>query len=245
VILRVTLALLLGAWLSNSAFAGGTCSGVKGGCGRSSASTSARSSYSGGTVHVNGYYRKDGTYVRPHTRRAPGTSIFDIDEAPSLPKVRTVARTSARTTYWNGNVTVEDEPEPKRVARTDSPRPMLATKYIVYLTSGRNQPLADYKQDGDSYLLYGTAGGHFRLPKSNVDRFEPVSAEANPPSESRLRIWTSADGKFTTKAEFISSEGGKVTLKKADGTVITVDEAKLSDLDKEWIRNHQEKAAVR
>jgi hypothetical protein len=29
------------------------------------------SSYSGsgGTVHVRGYYRKDGTYVRPHTRR--------------------------------------------------------------------------------------------------------------------------------------------------------------------------------
>lgn len=26
---------------------------------------------SGGTVHVKGYYRKDGTYVRPHTRKAP------------------------------------------------------------------------------------------------------------------------------------------------------------------------------
>lgn len=25
----------------------------------------------GGTVQVKGYYRKDGTYVRPHTRRAP------------------------------------------------------------------------------------------------------------------------------------------------------------------------------
>jgi len=26
---------------------------------------------SGGTVHVKGYTRKDGTYVRPHTRSAP------------------------------------------------------------------------------------------------------------------------------------------------------------------------------
>lgn len=25
----------------------------------------------GGTVQVKGYYRKDGTYVKPHTRRAP------------------------------------------------------------------------------------------------------------------------------------------------------------------------------
>jgi hypothetical protein len=27
--------------------------------------------YLGGRVHVRGYYRKDGTYVRPHTRRRP------------------------------------------------------------------------------------------------------------------------------------------------------------------------------
>ncbi|MBC7933521.1 MAG: thermonuclease family protein [Rubrivivax sp.] len=33
-------------------------------------STSAPAS-TGGTVNVRGYYRKDGTYVRPHTRRAP------------------------------------------------------------------------------------------------------------------------------------------------------------------------------
>ena len=39
--------------------------------------TSSGSSSSGSTpgtdVHVRGYYRKDGTYVRPHTRTAPGT----------------------------------------------------------------------------------------------------------------------------------------------------------------------------
>lgn len=31
----------------------------------------AASSSSGGSVYVKGYYRKDGTYVRPHTRSAP------------------------------------------------------------------------------------------------------------------------------------------------------------------------------
>jgi hypothetical protein len=30
-------------------------------------------SSSSGTVHVRGYTRKDGTYVKPHTRRAPGS----------------------------------------------------------------------------------------------------------------------------------------------------------------------------
>jgi hypothetical protein len=28
---------------------------------------------SGGSVHVRGYYRRDGTYVRPHTRSRPGS----------------------------------------------------------------------------------------------------------------------------------------------------------------------------
>ena len=38
----------------------------------SSSSTSTKSNgSSGGTVHVKGYTRKDGTYVRPHTRSAP------------------------------------------------------------------------------------------------------------------------------------------------------------------------------
>lgn len=36
-----------------------------------STSYSPGSSSSGGTVSVRGYYRKDGTYVRPHTRSAP------------------------------------------------------------------------------------------------------------------------------------------------------------------------------
>jgi len=33
--------------------------------------TRSTSSYSSGRVRVRGYYRKDGTYVRPHTRRSP------------------------------------------------------------------------------------------------------------------------------------------------------------------------------
>jgi len=38
---------------------------------RSSGTSTKTTSSSGGTVHVKGYTRKDGTYVRPHTRSAP------------------------------------------------------------------------------------------------------------------------------------------------------------------------------
>lgn len=34
---------------------------------------SSSSGSAGGTVYVKGYYRKDGTYVKPHTRKAPKT----------------------------------------------------------------------------------------------------------------------------------------------------------------------------
>ncbi len=36
-----------------------------------SATSTQKDTYSGGDVSVKGYYRKDGTYVRPHTRSAP------------------------------------------------------------------------------------------------------------------------------------------------------------------------------
>lgn len=34
---------------------------------------SSASPSTGGSVHVRGYYRRDGTYVRPHTRSRPGS----------------------------------------------------------------------------------------------------------------------------------------------------------------------------
>ena len=39
--------------------------------GRSSESSASPSGSSGGTVHVPGYYRKNGTYVQPYTRGSP------------------------------------------------------------------------------------------------------------------------------------------------------------------------------
>jgi len=47
--------------------------------------TIAAKKSSGGTVHVKGYYRKDGTYVQPHTRSAPGSkSSYAADPSPRL-----------------------------------------------------------------------------------------------------------------------------------------------------------------
>jgi hypothetical protein len=239
------LSLLLLLLVPAAALAGGTCSGVKGGCGRSSSrSSSGGSSYSsgsGGTVHVSGYTRKDGTYVRPHTRHASGTATHvEVEEyvPPPSPLARTTARTgariTARTTAWNGNVTDHDD-TPVVVSRTaPPPSTKLPAKYVVYFTTGRMQQITNYEQDGDGFLVYGTSGGHIRYPKDRIDHFEALPTSGNP----KLRIWTSIDGKFSVEAEFVSEEGGKVKLRKTDGTVIEVESEKLSKKDRDWIREH-------
>lgn len=235
------LLLLLLLLMPVVALGGGTCSGVKGGCGRSSSRSSSSSSGSGGTVQVSGYTRKDGTYVRPHTRHAPGTAQHvEVEEyipppsPPARTTARTGARTTARTTAWNGNVTDHDD-TPVVVSRTAPPPSVkLPARYVVYFTSGRMQQITNYEQDGDGFLVYGTSGGHIRYGKDRIDRFEALPTSENP----KLRIWTSIDGKFSVEGEFVSENGGNVKLQKTDGTVIEVESEKLSKKDRDWIREH-------
>ena len=60
-------------WVSSSS-GSGTCSshgGIAGGAPSTSSAVSRPSTSPGGSVNVSGYTRRDGTYVRPHTRSAP------------------------------------------------------------------------------------------------------------------------------------------------------------------------------
>jgi hypothetical protein len=69
-------------------------------------------------------------------------------------------------------------------------------------------------------------------------RRPPLEPEQKRPS---MRTWMSSDGKFSTEVEFAGSISGKVRLRRADGSVITVDEEKLSNADREWIKKRSEK----
>lgn len=54
---------------------------------------------SGGTIHVKGHYRKNGTYVEPYTRRAPG-SVNHSEEGSSLrSSQRSSGTRRSRTSY--------------------------------------------------------------------------------------------------------------------------------------------------
>jgi hypothetical protein len=50
------------------------------------------------------------------------------------------------------------------------------------------------------------------------------------------RMWTSADGKFTVDAELVEQQGDSIRLKKADGSVISVPVAKISQADREYLK---------
>ena len=50
----------------------------------------AQSAWAGGsTVHVRGYTRKDGTYVAPYTRSAPGSKSYSATSAPNTSSAAT------------------------------------------------------------------------------------------------------------------------------------------------------------
>jgi hypothetical protein len=59
-------------WAVNPVYSSGSTSNYTKNQSYSPSQNSYKSkSSSGGTVQVKGYYRKDGTYVKPHTRSAP------------------------------------------------------------------------------------------------------------------------------------------------------------------------------
>lgn len=57
------------------------------------------------------------------------------------------------------------------------------------------------------------------------------------------RTWTSADGKNTFEGEFVSATETRVTVERSNGK-ITFDISKLSDADKEFIKEESARAAA-
>lgn len=227
---------------------GGPCSGVRGGCGRSSYRTSVSApSYSSspssgcGTVNVRAYTRKDGTHVRAHTRSSPGCG-------GSKPNYRTSARTTPRTAIWNGTGSAPDvqDDDPSLYApapaKTTPPVPMtdvssLPARYIVYFKRGRLKRVADYLEERNDYLLIGTERSRGRFPISMVDRIERIADAPDLPAhvERPVRRWADQSGSHHAEARYSGLEDGKVRLVKTDAKVSLVAFDNLSAADKSYV----------
>ena len=65
-------------------------------------------------------------------------------------------------------------------------------------------------------------------------------AEARPSAgdlggKEKLRLWTSAEGRFTVEAELAADSGDKITLKKKSGAKVEISVAKLSREDRAYV----------
>ena len=56
-----------------------------------------------------------------------------------------------------------------------------------------------------------------------------------------LRKWSDTSGGFSVSATFVNIEKGNVSLRKEDGSVVTVPLAKLSKSDQEYVRTETQK----
>ena len=51
-----------------------------------------------------------------------------------------------------------------------------------------------------------------------------------------LRTWRNPEGTRSFEAEYLASDGARVTLKRGDGRIITIAMAKLHENDQAWVR---------
>jgi hypothetical protein len=64
---------------------------------RSSSSSKTSKASADKTIQVKGYYRKDGTYVRAHDRRPPGSKSAGVDADTSVQKMPAAGSISSAT----------------------------------------------------------------------------------------------------------------------------------------------------
>jgi hypothetical protein len=72
--------------------------------------------------------------------------------------------------------------------------------------------------------------------KQHIEEAEQLLNKAEPIV---MREWTTQNGKFSIEAKYISSKDEKVTLEKANGSIITVEIPKLSTKDQDYIKRQQ------
>lgn len=57
-------------------------------------------------------------------------------------------------------------------------------------------------------------------------------------SSGAIRTWRNLEGDRSFQAEYLSSDGARVTLKRRDGRIITMSIRKLHSRDQEWVRSN-------
>jgi WD40 repeat protein len=115
---------------------------------------------------------------------------------------------------------------------------LIAVKYF-----GDRSPSAT-GEDSEMRVAVWDVADHFQSPGETIrDASEQSQAEPSAPAKSEspatapLRTWSSADGRFNTRATLIRADSDTATLETADGRTIQVPLTRLSAADRQYIRD--------
>jgi len=106
---------------------------------RSSSSSKTSKASADKAVHVKGYYRKDGTYVRAHDRRPPGSKSAGVDADTSLQKTPapgSIPSTTSRDSRGRIKRSAAAKEEFERGSGYPHGRPGYVVDHIVPLACG-------------------------------------------------------------------------------------------------------------
>ena len=84
----------------------------------------------------------------------------------------------------------------------------------------------------------------FKDVQRKLERLEKMESDS-PATESdtRVRVWKDATGKFEISASFEGLDGDDVLLRTADGERMAIARDQLSDSDQNWVKNRTEQDA--
>ncbi len=201
-------------------------------------------------VQVRGYYRKDGTYVRPHYRSSPGRSSYSYSAPsssyspsirvtpplPKKPKARSTARTTSRdANLWSSLFGLDANQDEEEVEDDTNAKPDAKT---IKNESEASEVFAKALAAASSKDYYHAVAEYHRVIRRWPSTSSAKRARENLlalRAEEPFRTWTSQDGRFTLIARFIKEEKDRVVLATPEGKTVRIDVAKLSVNDRLYI----------
>jgi len=124
------------------------------------------------TVNVRGYYRKDGTYVKPHKRSAPGAKTYNYSKNTSNSKTKSNSYSigsSSSINYKFSQLTIRE----KRIVISK----LILTGYVDFrITAG---VIFHYKEKKRERSIYLKAGTLIELIEIREENYGHVTYSAN------------------------------------------------------------------
>ena len=79
-----------------------------------------------------------------------------------------------------------------------------------------------------------------RLPQMIAIALCLLMTSLHPTVGEESRMWASADGRFTVKAELVEVRDDEIRLRRSDGQLISVPLSRISESDREYVRQTRE-----